>query len=74
MTNFEFQITIELIKRLLEGLKVEFLSDDLRITLHPPQKGVFFTQEELARLQRTFEWSSKRVYDQILEEKFGKPI
>ena len=46
------RLTIDLIQKLLQGIKLEFIENDIKVTILPPQEGRFITYEELEKIIR----------------------
>lgn len=73
MKTLEFQLDTETIKKILQGLEVSYHSDEIKVTLYPPQRGVFITKEELAELG----WKLKakgaaHILDEVIQRKFTR--
>jgi len=49
MKHYKIKLTEELIYQLLKGKIVEEITD-IRITILPPQDGIFITKEELNKI------------------------
>ena len=72
MKEIEFEMSTELIKKMLQGLEVQFVSDDVRVRIYPPQRGIFFTHEELKRLQSCDNTYIKTLLREIIDAKFSR--
>ncbi len=77
MKNIEFQLTVDLIRKSLQGLEIELVVDDIRFKIHPPVKGILFEPSEIKRLKNAInglnssdKWQVLREFDEILKLKF----
>lgn len=73
----EFEFSTELIKKMLQGLEVQFVSDGVKVILYPPQRGIFLTHEEIKRLKIVARGLEKGYHlenelEDILRNKFSR--
>jgi len=70
--TIDFYMSTELIKKMLQGLEIQFVSDDVRVMIHPPQKGIFFTHEEIKKIENADPKWVRSTIREIVDEKFSR--
>ena len=72
----DFQITTEIIRKMLQGLKYSFITSTekemIEVVLHPPHEGIFFTKDEINRIERMIvNTATAHTWQNLLREKWG---
>lgn len=77
MKNIEFQLSVDLIRKSLQGLEIEIAVDDVIVKLHPPVKGILLEPSEIKRIKNVARsidkgYQVEKVIDDILRNKFSR--